>query len=168
MAGFLFSSRSLPLPLGNRKDFTMSDKTISIIFPQGGIIPASIMKADKDVHVDAHVPVTVPERYGRHLIDDRFAVEVPAAKAEEPKPVKKTAAEKAAEKAAAEEAARLAAEQAAADKVAAEKAAQIAAAEKALDEAKALLATSGADLVAKGEAEQMVAAAEAALAALQA
>lgn len=87
---------------------------------------------------------------------------------EQPKPVKKTAAEKAAEKAAAEEAAQLAAEQAAADKAAVEKAAQVAAAEKALDEAKALLATSGDDLVAKGEAEQMVAAAEAALAALQA
>lgn len=62
----------------------MSEKTISIMFPQGGIIPASIMGTEKDQHVDALKPVTVPERYGRHLIDDRFAVlapEVPAPKA---------------------------------------------------------------------------------------
>lgn len=65
------------------------------------------------------------------------------------------------------EAEKAAAEKAAAEKAATEKQAEIAEAEKNLAEAKALLDTAGDDLVAKGEAEAMVTAAEAALAALR-
>lgn len=133
----------------------MSEKTISIIFPQGGIIPGSIMGTKDDQHIAAQQPVTVPERYGRHLIEDRFAVETPEII---------EAAEKARKKATAKKAA---AEKAAAEKGEAEKQAEIAEAEKNLAEAKALLEGAGDDLVAKGEAEAMVTAAEAALAALQ-
>lgn len=134
----------------------MSDKTISIIFPQGGIIPGSVLGAAEDKHVDALTPVSVPERYGRHLIADRFAVETPEVIA---------AAEKARKKAASKKGA---AEKAAVDKTEAEKQAEIADAEKNLAEAQALLAASGDDLVGKGEAEAMVTAAEAALASLKA
>lgn len=131
------------LPLGNRKDKTMSKKNIWISFPQGGIIPKEILGADEDRHVEAHKAVSVPERYGRHLITDRFAVE-----AEPEKPASKD--EKSAEK-----------------KAAAEKAAAIAAAEKDVDEAKALV-ENAADDTAKTEAQQLLADAEAKLAALKA
>ena len=134
----------------------MSDKTISIIFPQGGIIPGSVLGAAVDKHVDALVPVSVPERYGRHLIDDRFAVLAPAVSPEVAKAERKAEAKKAA------------AEKAAADKAEAENLAAIAEAEKAIADAKALLPTVGDDLAAKAEAEKMVTDAEAALAALQA
>lgn len=49
---------------------------ITIAFPQGGIIPGTVLGKSEDVHVDAMAPITVPERYGRHLIADRFAIEV--------------------------------------------------------------------------------------------
>lgn len=144
MVGFLFSSRSKMLPLGNRKDNTMFKKSIWISFPQGGIIPKEILGADEDRHVEAHKAVSVPERYGRHLITDRFAVE-----AEPEKPASKD--EKAAKKKAA----------------AAEKAAAIAAAEKDVNEAKALV-ENAADDTAKTEAQQLLDDAEAKLAALKA
>lgn len=143
MVGFLFSSRSKMLPLGNRKDKTMSKKSIWISFPQGGIIPKEVLGADEDRHVEAHEAVSVPERYGRHLMTDRFAVE-----ASPGKPASKE--DKAAEK-----------------KAAAEKAAAIAAAEKDVDEAKALV-WNAADDAAKGEAQQLLDDAEAKLAALKA
>lgn len=121
----------------------MSKKSIWISFPQGGIIPKDVLGVDEDRHVEAHKPVLVPERYGRHLITDRFAVE-----AEPEKPASKD--EKTAEK-----------------KVAAEKKAAIAAAEKDVDEAKALV-ESAADDAAKAEAQQLLDDAEAKLAALKA
>lgn len=133
----------------------MPEKTISIIFPQGGIVPGSIMGTRDDQHIAAQQPVTVPERYGRHLIDDRFAIETPEVI---------DAAEKARKKAAAKKAT---AEKSAAENGEAEKQAKLAEAEKNLAEAKALLDAAGHDLVAKGEAEAMVTAAEAALAALR-
>ena len=144
MVGFLFPSRSKMLPLGNRKGKTMSKKSIWISFPQGGIIPKEILGADEDRHVEAHKAVPVPERYGRHLITDRFAVE-----AEPEKSASKD--EKVAEKKAA----------------AAEKAAAIAAAEKDVNEAKALV-ENAADDAAKGEAQQLLDDAEAKLAELKA
>lgn len=143
MVGFLFSSRSKMLPLGNRKDKTMSKKSIWISFPQGGIIPKEILSADEDRHVEAHKAVSVPERYGRHLITDRFAVE---AEPEKPGPKDEKAAEK---------------------KAAAERKAAIAAAEKDVDEAKAIV-ENAADDAAKGEAQRLLDDAEAKLAALKA
>jgi hypothetical protein len=143
LVGFLFSSRSKMLPLGNRKDKTMSKKSIWISFPQGGIIPKEVLGADEDRHVEAHEAVSVPERYGRHLITDRFAVEAAPGK-----PASKD--DKAAEK-----------------KAAAEKAAAIAAAEKDVDEAKALV-ENAADDAAKGEAQRLLDDVEAKLAALRA
>lgn len=50
----------------------MSTK-IGIAFVKGGIIPAAIMNKDKDVRVPPHEAIEVPESYGQHLIDDKFA-----------------------------------------------------------------------------------------------
>ncbi len=137
----------------------MSKKNIWISFPQGGIIPKAVIGKDEDLHVEAHKAVSVPERYGRHLIEDRFAVEA------EPQPVTKD--DKAADKKAAAEK-KAAEEKAAAEKKAAEElAAAIAAAEKDVDEAKALV-QSASDDVAKTEAAAMLADAEAKLAELKA
>lgn len=135
------------LPLDNRKDKTMSKKNIWISFPQGGIIPKEIVGKTEDLHVEAHKAVSVPERYGRHLIDDRFAVEA------EPAPVTKD--DKVAEKKAAEK------------KAADDKAAAIAAAEKDVADAKALV-EAAADDAAKTEAAALLADAEAKLEALKA
>lgn len=149
---------------------------LTIAFPNGGIIPASVMGTEKDVNVDAATPIEVPERYGRHLIDDRFAVAAEMPKKEEQKmarmpaekgsPSRKASADKvAAEKTAAEKAA---AEKAAAEKAAAEKAAaDRAAAEKAVADAREMLDVVGNDMVAKAAAEDELKAAEAALAGLQ-
>ncbi len=114
---------------------------ITIAFPQGGIIPGEVLGKSEDVHIEALAPITVPERYGRHLIADRFAVEV-AAIPEKPKKKPTTPSTDAA--------------------------AQIAAAEAAVTAAQAKLAAAGDDLAAKAEAETEVKAAEAALAALKA
>jgi hypothetical protein len=51
-------------------------KKISIAFPQGGIVPGSVLGKKEDQTCAAMEPVSVPEAYGRHLIGDRFAVEV--------------------------------------------------------------------------------------------
>lgn len=67
---------------------------ITIAFPQGGIIPGTVLGKSEDVHVDAQAPITVPERYGRHLIADRFAIEV-AAPEKPKKKAKASAGEKA-------------------------------------------------------------------------
>ncbi|RWD71643.1 hypothetical protein [Mesorhizobium sp.] len=45
---------------------------IWIAFKHGGIIPATIA-GGKEKRVGPHEPVEVPEAYGQHLIDDRFA-----------------------------------------------------------------------------------------------
>lgn len=59
----------------------MASKMITIAFLQGGIIPASVLNQAKDRHCDALDPVSVPEFYGKSLIQDRIAVpaEMPAA-----------------------------------------------------------------------------------------
>ncbi|MDG4895564.1 hypothetical protein P9272_18500 [Mesorhizobium sp. WSM4976] len=55
-------------------------KSIWIAFRNGGIIPAAVA-GGKEKKVGPHEPVEVPESYGQHLIDDRFAykAEKPAA-----------------------------------------------------------------------------------------
>lgn len=131
----------------------MSKKSITISFPQGGIIPKDVLGKEEDLHVEAHKAVSVPERYGRHLIDDRFAVEA------EPEVVSKE--DKAAEKKAA------AAKKAEEEKAAAELAAAIAAAETDVQDAQALV-ENAADAAAKAEAQQLLDDPEAKLAALKA
>jgi hypothetical protein len=60
----------------------MSRKSkITIAFPRGGIIPAAVLKADKDRKCDPGEPVSVPASYGQHLVDEKFAVEVKAPRA---------------------------------------------------------------------------------------
>ena len=137
---------------------------LTIAFPHGGIIPASIMGTETDVHVDAATPIEVPESYGRHLISDRFAVA-----AEMPKPPEKDeqkAAKIAAEKSSASR--KAAAEKAAAEKAAADKADAVKAAEDTVLAAMAKLEKAGDDMVAKAAAEDELKVAEAALAALKA
>ncbi|WFP74504.1 hypothetical protein [Mesorhizobium sp. WSM4906] len=55
-------------------------KSIWVAFRNGGIIPAAVA-GGKEKKVGPHEPVEVPESYGQHLIDDRFAykAEKPAA-----------------------------------------------------------------------------------------
>lgn len=121
-------------------------KKICIVFPHGGIIPASVLGEQADVKMAAMKAVEVPEAYGRHLIEDRFAVAAEMPKKEDTKAEKKAAADKAA-----------------AEKVAVEKAA-----EDAVAAAKAMLDKAGEDMVAKATAEDELKAAEAALVALKA
>ncbi|MBO9424685.1 hypothetical protein J7444_08130 [Labrenzia sp. R4_1] len=60
----------------------MSRKSkMTIAFPRGGIIPAPVLKAEKDRKCDPGEPVSVPAPYGQHLVDEKFAVEVKAARA---------------------------------------------------------------------------------------
>lgn len=121
-------------------------KKICIAFPHGGIIPASVLGEKDDVKMEAMKAVEVPEAYGRHLIEDRFAVAAEMPKKEDTKAEKKAAADKAA-----------------AEKVVAEKTA-----EEAVAAAKAKLEKAGDDMVAKAAAEDELKAAEAALASLKA
>ncbi len=130
-------------------------KKICIAFPHGGIIPASVLGEKADVKMAAMKAVEVPEAYGLHLIEDRFAVAAEMPKKEDTKSEKKAAADKAA-------AEKAAAEKAAADKAAAEKAA-----EDSVLAAMAKLEKAGDDMVAKAAAEDELKAAEAALAALK-
>lgn len=126
-------------------------KRISIAFPQGGIVPGSVLGKKEDQACVAMEPVSVPEAYGRHLIEDRFAVEVTDAgkgkkKAEagagkgektgDPAPPKDTP--------------------------------EITAAKAAIVEAEQLVAESGTDAATKAEAEAMLTAAQKTLAQLQA
>ncbi len=60
-------------------------KTITVAGPRGLRIPGAVLGQRAPVTVGPNEPVAVPEDYGRHLIADRFAVEVPAPK---PAPVK--------------------------------------------------------------------------------
>ncbi len=57
-------------------------KTITVAGPRGLRIPGAVLGQPKPVVVGPHEPVEVPDDYGRHLIRDRFAVEV----APQPKP----------------------------------------------------------------------------------
>ncbi|MVA70219.1 hypothetical protein GOZ81_03955 [Agrobacterium vitis] len=121
-----------------------SKETLKIAFKTGGILPASVMSAEKDERVAARVPRDVPADYAQQLIGDKFAYlyedddeeddAAAWAKAEQDAADKK-AAEEAAAKAKAEEeaAAKAQAEQDAAAKAKAE---QAAADKKAADEVK--------------------------------
>jgi hypothetical protein len=73
--------------VSNLKDQPMSGKTISIAGPRGLRIPASVLgkaaPGTADLVVPPHESIEVPEAYGRHLIEDRFAYEAePEGKAE--------------------------------------------------------------------------------------
>ena len=116
----------------------MAKKEITIAFRHGGTIPAAVIGAKDDRRVPAHEAVSVPEAYGRHLIDDRFAYEVEGGTA----PTKKAPPSKKDPDA-------------------------IVVAEQAVADAKAKVADAGDDLVAKADAEAELKAAEEALAALK-
>lgn len=61
-------------------------KSITIAFPNGGILPAEIA-GNNPAKIEPHKPVSVPEAYGMQLINDRFAVLVqPAAKQSDARP----------------------------------------------------------------------------------
>ena len=143
-------------------------KKICIAFPHGGIIPGKILGEEVDVSVPAMKAVEVPDAYGRHLIEDRFAVAAEMPKKDDGKADKKAAADAAA-KAAAERAAaeKTAVDELAAEKAAAGKAAALKAAEDAVLAAMAKLEKVGDDLVSKAAAEDELKAAEAALTALK-
>lgn len=137
----------------------MAEKKIWIAFKQSNTIPGKVLGKDKDVPVAAGTPVLVPETYGKHLIDDKFAVasENPKAKA----------SDKGDDDAKAEaEKAKAQAEKAKA-KAEADKAKALADAEKAVADAAAAVEAAGDDMVAKAAAEDDLKAAEAALAGLK-
>lgn len=107
---------------------------ITIVFPQGGIIPAAVLGLAKDRDVPALEPVSVPAAYGKHLIEDRFAVPAEPDEASRKKEAKAKAEALAAAR-------RAVAEAEAGVKAAGEDAR--AAAEAALEDAKAALAALG-------------------------
>lgn len=51
-------------------------ETITIAFPNGGLLPTSVTGEKTERSVPAHQGVEVPRSYGLHLISDRFAYEV--------------------------------------------------------------------------------------------
>ncbi|MFK0330700.1 hypothetical protein ACIQUB_06210 [Rhizobium sp. NPDC090275] len=110
---------------------------IGIAFHHGGIIPASVLKKDKDVSVAAHEAIEVPADYGQHLIDDKFAYA---------KDVEKVTKAKKAE-----------------TPTSGATAAEIAAAEKAVTDAEAEVTAAGDDAALKATADQALASAKAAL-----
>ncbi|MEI2386039.1 hypothetical protein [Breoghania sp. JC706] len=57
----------------------MAEKKIKIASARGLIIPKQIAGTEKDLRVEPHKPVSVPESYGRSLIENRFAVAYGAA-----------------------------------------------------------------------------------------
>jgi len=64
-------------------------KTITVAGPRGLRIPAAVLGTSAPVVVGPHEPVEVPDDYGRHLIRDRFAVEVaPKPAPAKPEPAK--------------------------------------------------------------------------------
>jgi hypothetical protein len=121
-------------------------KKIWISAPNGLILSAAAMDSKKDVAIGAHEPAEVPEGYGRHLIADRFAVEVDKPKAAPEKAQKKATVTKSDEDAAR----------------------KLSDAEKAVSDAEAAVIAAGDDLAKKAEAEKALEAAKAALAALKA
>lgn len=68
------------------------EDTITIAFPNGGLLPRSVTGENADKPVQPRQAVDVPRRYGEHLISDRFAYEV---KSDRPK--RKVAAQKSSE-----------------------------------------------------------------------
>lgn len=48
--------------------------SMMIQFPRGGIIPADVLKSDKDRDCGPGEPVKVPKAYADHLIERRIAV----------------------------------------------------------------------------------------------
>lgn len=140
--GSFFQTAAVALRSGKRKGPVMTKK-IRIAFPQGGIVPAKVLDKKEDKDCAAGEPVLVPEGYGRHLIADRFAVEVTQTQKGQGKPkggggkLQKDAVD-------------------------------LVAARKAVAEAEQLVAASADDATAKAEAEAMLTAAQAALTALEA
>ena len=63
----------------------MSKDKITIASPRGIIIPAAILKLEKDYQAGPHEPVEVPRAYGLSLIENRFADEVEPIVVEKPK-----------------------------------------------------------------------------------
>lgn len=126
-------------------------KKMNIAFPQGGIVPGSVLGKKEDQACDAMEPVSVPETYGQHLVDDHFAVEVTAAG----KAKKKT--ETGAGK-----------DEKSADTNPPKDSPEITAAKAAVVEAEQLVASSERDPAALAEAEVMLKAAQDKLAQLQA
>lgn len=112
---------------------------IGIAFVKGGIIPATILKRDKDVSVPPHEAIEVPAEYAQHLIDDKFAYAKDVEKAPKTKKEAATGNGTAGDT---------------------DVAAQIAAAELALSEANGKLAAAGDDAVAKAAAGKEIAAAK--------
>lgn len=125
-------------------------KKISIAFPQGGIVPGSVLGKKEDQACAAMEAVSVPEAYGRHLIEDRFAVEVTDGDREKKKP--KAGTGKSGKDS---------------DTNPPKDSAEITAAKAAIVEAEQLVAASGTDAAAKAEAEVMLTAAQDKLAQLQ-
>lgn len=63
----------------------MSKDKITIASPRGIIIPAAVLKREKDYPAGPHEPVEVPRAYGLSLIENRFADEVEPTTIEKPK-----------------------------------------------------------------------------------
>lgn len=114
-------------------------KKISIAFPQGGIVPGSVLGKKEDQACAAMEAVSVPEAYGRHLIEDRFAVEV-ADSGKEAKKAKAAAGKGGKDS----------------DTSPPEDTPEVVAAKSAIVEAEQLVAAAGTDPVAKAEAESML------------
>jgi hypothetical protein len=76
---------------GNGKDTAMSKTMITISALNGLILSAAAMGTEENVVIGPNEPKDVPEGYGRHLIADRFAVEVVTSK-DAGKPEKSTKA----------------------------------------------------------------------------
>ncbi|HEV2504404.1 MAG TPA: hypothetical protein VGV39_15100 [Mesorhizobium sp.] len=60
------------------------NETMHIAFPNGGSIPASVLKEKDDRKVGPHEAVRVPRSYGEHMVANRFAYEADPAKAKAP------------------------------------------------------------------------------------
>lgn len=126
-------------------------KKISIAFPQGGIVPGSVLGKKEDQSCAAMESISVPEAYGRHLIEDRFAVEVTD-----------TGRGKKKDDAGAGKGEKAGSSNPPKDSP------EIAAAKAAVDEAEQLVTASGTDAETKADAEAMLKAAQDKLAELQA
>lgn len=126
-------------------------KNISVAFPQGGIVPGSVLGKKEDQACAAMEAVSVPEAYGRHLIEDRFAVEVTDGDKGKKKPkagTGKTGKDS--------------------DTSPSQDSPEVVAAKSAIVEAEQLVAAAGSDPVATAEAEAMLNDAQDKLAQLQA
>jgi hypothetical protein len=148
--GSFFQTTADSGPPARGKEAVMSKK-ITIAFPEGGIIPGTVLGSEADRSCSAMEPVSVPEVYGRHLVEDRFAVEVThqgkGKKKAEAGSVKGSKAD---------------------DDGLVKESDEVIAARAAVAEAEQLVAASGSDLAAKAEADAMLKAAQEKLATIEA